>query len=63
MPCKEMIELEASFDQYTNRRRKNAATHEERRHQSSVGAFRAGEARFAYIVLSHRQNCPLCRGK
>jgi hypothetical protein len=60
MPCKEMIELEASFHRYTERRRLDIATKQERR-QGLADRFRAGEARLAFIVLSHRQKCNLCR--
>ncbi len=61
MPCKEMLELEASFSHYAERRRMNVATPDDRRQDSNEG-FRVGEARFAYIVLQHRLHCKVCRG-
>ena len=62
MPCQEFLELEASSHRYTERRNKIEETAAERRSGKPAG-FRAGEARYAYILLLHLQSCAICRGR
>jgi hypothetical protein len=61
MPCQEFIELEASSLRFTERRNQTVETPGERRTGKPAG-YRAGEARYAYILMLHLQNCVICRG-
>jgi hypothetical protein len=60
MPCQEFIELEASSHRYTERRNKAEEAPEERRSGEPSG-FRAGQARYACILMLHLQGCAICR--
>jgi hypothetical protein len=59
MPCQELIELEASSHRYNERRQETATPAKERRAGKSAG-FRAGAARYAFIIMNHRQSCKIC---
>jgi hypothetical protein len=61
MPCQEFIELEASSQRFTERRNKTVETSGERCAGKPAG-YRAGEARYAYILMLRLQNCAVCRG-
>ena len=65
MPCQEFVELEASSHRYSERRTQTQdatldATQERR--TGKAAGFRAGEARLAFILMLHLQNCDVCRG-
>jgi hypothetical protein len=59
MPCLQMKELEAVCSRYEERRRRVIPPSAERRNAPSE-RDRTGQARIAYIILLHRQNCAAC---
>lgn len=61
MPCRELLELQASSHRYTERRNRTEETAGERRSGKPTG-FRFGEARYAYLVNLHLQSCKVCCG-
>ncbi len=60
MPCTEMKELETGYSRYAERRNVALPPTSERR-KVSTGRFRADQARAAYVMQVHRQNCTVCR--
>jgi hypothetical protein len=60
MPCPEMKELEAFSKRFADRRFVSVPTELERRFGSVLG-YRAAQARLAYLIQMHRQNCSICR--
>jgi hypothetical protein len=58
MCCTEMKELEIRCDRYAERRAKMVTPTTERR--AVPTGHRAVQARIAYLMLAHRQNCTLC---
>jgi hypothetical protein len=60
MPCPEMKELEAFSKRFADRRLVSVPTELERRFGSVLG-YRAAQARLAYLIQMHRQNCSICR--
>jgi hypothetical protein len=58
MSCLEMKELQLRYEKYKERRSKSEAPTTERR--SLPAGHRAIQARIAYLMLAHRQNCSLC---
>ncbi len=61
VPCTEMKELEFTSRRYAERRRIAVTPKCERRGRHSGGQLRAGQARAAYLMQAHRQNCAVCR--
>jgi hypothetical protein len=59
MPCLEMRELEAVCRRYGERRLEAIPPSSERRN-APFGRDRAGQARIAYLIQLHRQNCAAC---
>ena len=57
MPCKEMKELEASFRHQTDTNLLDGSTHPNK----VPDGIRHGEARVAYVMLTHRRKCEVCR--
>jgi hypothetical protein len=57
MPCTEMKELEAACTMFGERRQVALAPTSERRKMSADWL----QARAAYVMRSHRRNCPICR--
>jgi predicted phage-related endonuclease len=60
MPCAEMKELQATRDRYAERRKIVVAPKVERRRGFDVRR-RATQARNAYLMLVHQNNCAVCR--
>lgn len=60
MPCPEMKELEALGKRFADRRLVSVPTELERRFGPVLGD-RAAQARLAYLIQMHRQNCSSCR--
>jgi hypothetical protein len=60
MPCVEMKELETNYSRYVERRNVTIPSASERR-KVFTGRRQADEARAAYIMEAHRQNCTACR--
>jgi hypothetical protein len=58
MCCTEMKELQIRRDKYAERRGKMVTPTTERR--AVATGHRAVQARIAYLMLAHRQNCALC---
>jgi hypothetical protein len=57
MPCTEIKELEAASNRFAERRQVAVAPTSERRKTSPDWL----QARAAYVMRSHRRNCPVCR--
>lgn len=60
MSCAGLKELEATCDQYAERRHSTVQAEAERRSQP-MGTRRAGQFQMAYTIMVHRQNCGACR--
>jgi hypothetical protein len=60
MPCTELKELEAVWSSYAERRFATVSIDSERRKGSARG-YMPGQARIAYLMQAHRQNCTKCR--
>jgi hypothetical protein len=61
VPCIEMKELEFTSRRYAERRRITVTPKCERRGRHSGRQLRAGQARAAYLMQAHRQNCVVCQ--
>jgi hypothetical protein len=59
MSCIHMRELEATYRNYAERR--VLASHPTVERRVSWGKHRLGQARMAYIMRKHLQNCSECR--
>jgi hypothetical protein len=60
MPCAEMKELQATCDRCAERRKTVVAPKVERRKGFDL-RYRANQARNAYLMLVHQNNCAVCR--
>ncbi len=60
MLCPEMKELETFGKGFAERRLVSVPREFERRF-GSVLRYRAAQARLAYLIQMHRQNCSICR--
>jgi hypothetical protein len=60
MPCPEMQELEANNNRYNENSLITASLLSAGRHEFSKW-HRAGRARLAYVMQTHRQSCAHCR--
>jgi hypothetical protein len=61
VPCTEIKELEFIFCRYNERRRVTVAPKWERRSVQSAPRMRAAQARVAYLMQAHRQDCFVCQ--
>lgn len=59
MPCLELKELEEIYIRYEERRRVAIPPSSERR-STLIGRYRSSQARIAYLIRLHRQNCAAC---
>jgi hypothetical protein len=62
MPCAEMQELEARNQSYNEHSNNTMMLLSSGRHEFSKW-HRAGRARMAYIMQTHRQTCKVCRSE